>query len=117
MTEIEKYLFAAKAAGIKIFLGPVSSDVYDRDTFYISEDVFFFGVCKSWNPLIDKANSFALMIAASITYDAQHGWASARLSSGEYVNIPINDDPLKAIFECAVAIGKSMEESNVKSSS
>jgi len=105
----EEHRLAALAAGIKIFQGPASSGVYNRDTFYISEEGFFVGVCKSWNPKTNKANSFDLMVAAGITYDAQHGWASAKLSSGACVNVPINDDPLNAIFECAVEMGRIME--------
>ena len=102
----EEHRLAALAAGYEISF---SNDDYPRPQIKEGDDWRWL---TYWHPKSSEEDSFGLMVAAGITYDAQHSWASAKLSSGEYVNIPLNDDPLKAIFKCAVAIGRSIEASN-----
>jgi len=107
----EDHRLAALTAGIKIFLGPASSDWYDRDTFYISsEDDSFFGMCESWHPKTNNADSFDLYnaIYRSLAegcrkYIHLTNTLHDALMSGDSAAIR------EAIFNCAVEIGRDKE--------
>jgi len=106
----EEHRLAALGAGIKVFIGPASSNVYDRDTFYISEDDSFFGMCKSWNPKTNKADAFDL-------YAAIYRDLEINISKYSRLRTLLNDSLMagdisltcETVFKCAVEIGRLSE--------
>lgn len=95
--EREEYRLAALAAGETITI--------DEE----SDEVWISGVVGYWWPRLALSHAFKLMIDAKITLDPDHG-VSVLLADGETFHTePINGNPMLAIFKCAVAKGKSME--------
>lgn len=106
MTDEELLELAAKAAGYTL------EEHYDHDMFYpwCTETLDF------WNPLIDNADAFALMVKLKIDISLYNHCVSVNDVPLEFYD----NDPCSAvrrgIVNAAAVIGKEMETSDISES-
>ena len=109
--EREEHRLAALAAGYE-FRDKYSPALYWRK---IDSDTW-----TTWQPKINKADSFDLMVACALeldVYSQEHIVCFTKQDStveGESLGL-FAESYMQAIFNCAVAIGRSMEASNEQS--
>ena len=117
----EEYRLAALASGLEIEIKEVtlasplsSTGTYKTEFAYVR----YGGLVREWNPKTKKADSFDLMVDCNIIGGfskieqkamAVHPYSWVECEAGGHDAAA--DDLMQAIFNCAVAIGRSMEQS------
>lgn len=120
-TDREEYRLAALASGLEIEIKEVtlasplsSTGTYKTEFAYVR----YGGFVREWHPKTNKADSFDLMVNCNIIGGFSkieqramavypYSWVECEYGGHDAAA----DDLMQAIFNCAVAIGRSMEQS------
>jgi len=102
----EEHRLAALAAGYE-FRAKYSPALYWRK---IDSDTW-----TTWQPKINKADSFDLMVACGLDFAKVHGGYICYHKAVRASAKDVTPSTHEAIFNCAVEIGRSMEASNEQS--